>query len=152
MKEELNDEVNHPDWYTADPSGVECIDVVSVLPNDLGCAVKYVWRHGRKWNELQDLRKALWYLDHAMRSGVTASGLNALVATHCALIGSSFRQWSTTVSSVEDSWDGRDDDTMSGFFDSLRFLDVEGMRYHVILLIGECEAKGDGDADAAKGE
>lgn len=152
MKEELNDEVNHPDWYTADPSGVECINVVSVLPNDLGCAVKYVWRHGRKWNELQDLKKAQWYLEHVMKSGVTAAGLSALVATHCALIGSSFRQWSTTVSSVRDSWDDRGDDTMSGFFDSLGVLDVEEMRYHVIILIGECEAKEDGDADAAKGE
>lgn len=43
---------------------LECIDVARLLPFDLGCAVKYLWRAGRKSGEnwRVELGKARWYL------------------------------------------------------------------------------------------
>lgn len=54
--------VNHPPHYNAHPSGVECITVVEWMNFNLGNAMKYIWRAGEKGNELEDLRKANWYL------------------------------------------------------------------------------------------
>jgi hypothetical protein len=54
--------VNHPPHYTAHPSGVEAIDVCEHLSFNVGNAVKYIWRAGRKGqNRLEDLKKAEWY-------------------------------------------------------------------------------------------
>lgn len=53
--------VDHPEHYQH-PSGVECIDVVEHLPFNVGNAIKYLWRAGRKGDVLEDLRKAEWYV------------------------------------------------------------------------------------------
>lgn len=55
--------VNHPTHYTKHPSGVECIAIVEHMSFCLGNAVKYIWRAGEKGRELEDLKKARWYLD-----------------------------------------------------------------------------------------
>jgi hypothetical protein len=57
--------VNHPKHYNANPSGVECIDVVEHMTFNLGNAVKYIWRVGFKPNSdsIQDIKKAIWYLN-----------------------------------------------------------------------------------------
>jgi hypothetical protein len=59
-----NDPVNHPKHYTSHPSGIECIEIVRHMGFNLGNVVKYIWRDGLKDTEveLQDLKKALWYL------------------------------------------------------------------------------------------
>jgi hypothetical protein len=57
------DSVDHPPHYNAHPSGVECIAVVEHFNFNRGNAIKYVWRAGDKGNELEDLKKARWYLD-----------------------------------------------------------------------------------------
>lgn len=57
------DMVNHPPHYAF---GVhETIDVIEAweLPYHLGNVVKYVSRAKRKGKELEDLKKAAWYLD-----------------------------------------------------------------------------------------
>lgn len=60
----MPDRVNHPSHYTTHPSGIECIDVVEHMGFNLGNAVKYVWRAGRKTADpVEDLEKARWYLD-----------------------------------------------------------------------------------------
>lgn len=58
----MSDSVNHPPHYNAHPSGVECIDIIEHFPFNVGNAMKYLWRAGRKENasRLEDLRKALW--------------------------------------------------------------------------------------------
>lgn len=56
------DNVNHPKHYNAHPSGVECITVVEHMNFCLGNAVKYIWRADEKQNDLEDLRKAQWYI------------------------------------------------------------------------------------------
>lgn len=55
-------EVNHPQHYNAHPSGIECIDVVEHFNFNLGNAIKYVWRADEKGNAIQDLEKAVWYI------------------------------------------------------------------------------------------
>ncbi|MBM4494771.1 DUF3310 domain-containing protein [Rhodococcus hoagii] len=58
-----NDAVNHPGHYTSHPSGVECIQITEHMSFCLGNAVKYIWRADLKGNEIEDLRKARWYVD-----------------------------------------------------------------------------------------
>ena len=57
------DKVNHPNHYTAHPSGVECIDITEHMDFLTGNTLKYLWRAGLKENKLEDLKKARWYLD-----------------------------------------------------------------------------------------
>lgn len=57
------DPVNHPPHYTDHPSGIECIRVTEHLNFCIGNAVKYLWRAGRKGDPVQDLRKAVWYIE-----------------------------------------------------------------------------------------
>lgn len=56
------DAVEHPPHYTSHPSGIECIQITEHMSFCLGNAVKYVWRASLKGNEVQDLKKAIWYL------------------------------------------------------------------------------------------
>lgn len=58
-----NDSVNHPAHYTKHPSGVECIEVTEWMNFNRGNAVKYIWRAGDKGDEIEDLKKAAWYLE-----------------------------------------------------------------------------------------
>jgi hypothetical protein len=59
------DTVNHPGHYTWLPNGVEIIDITEHMNFNRGNAVKYVARAGRKSKatELEDLKKARWYID-----------------------------------------------------------------------------------------
>ena len=57
-----HDVVNHPTHYNSHPSGVECIDVVEWMPFNIGSAIKYLWRCGKKGSALEDLRKAAWLI------------------------------------------------------------------------------------------
>jgi len=59
----MSDIVNHPPHYTSHPSGVECITVTEHMNFCLGSAIKYIWRADEKGKAVEDLRKAIWYLD-----------------------------------------------------------------------------------------
>lgn len=62
--------VSHPSHYQSE-AGLEVIDVIEAFTSDLkgieatdtGNIIKYICRWKRK-NGLQDLKKALWYLNH----------------------------------------------------------------------------------------
>ena len=56
------DPVNHPKHYTF--GSIEVIDVIEDfgLGYHLGNAVKYIARAKHKGHELEDLKKAVWYL------------------------------------------------------------------------------------------
>ena len=56
------DVVNHPPHYKT--GGIETIDFIEAkdLNYRLGNVVKYVSRAGKKGDPIQDLEKALWYL------------------------------------------------------------------------------------------
>lgn len=57
------DAVNHPAHYTSHPSGIECIQVTEHMSFNLGNAVKYIWRADLKGAAIEDLRKAVWYVE-----------------------------------------------------------------------------------------
>jgi hypothetical protein len=50
--------------------GIETIDFIEAkqLNYHLGNVVKYITRAGHKGNELQDLQKALWYLEREIKN------------------------------------------------------------------------------------
>ena len=67
-----SDPVNHPPHYQGK---VECIDAIEAALGDdgfvaccRGNAMKYIYRAGRKGESVEDLRKAAWYLDRAIKT------------------------------------------------------------------------------------
>ena len=56
------DLINHPPQYTEHPSGIECIEVTRHMGFNLGNAVKYIWRCDLKGDSINDLKKAMWYI------------------------------------------------------------------------------------------
>lgn len=78
----LTDNVNHPAHYEAGP--FECVELARLYPFMGGNAIKYVYRHRLKGRDAEDLRKALWYLDHAepdeLRPSYTRRDAHALGA------------------------------------------------------------------------
>jgi hypothetical protein len=62
------DVVNHPAHYKQ--GGIETIDVIEAWQLDylLGNTVKYISRAKHKNNELEDLKKAQWYLNRAIEN------------------------------------------------------------------------------------
>lgn len=71
----MEERVNHPVYYNRHPSGVECIEIIRHYCFDVGCAMKYLWRCGLKSEsgmtdrekEVEDLKKARWYIDDRIR-------------------------------------------------------------------------------------
>lgn len=61
----MSDAVNHPAHYGGADNPYEAIKVIEAwqLGFNLGNTVKYISRAGKKDARLQDLKKALWYLD-----------------------------------------------------------------------------------------
>jgi hypothetical protein len=62
----MSEQVNHPQHYGGEDNLYEAIKVIEAWELDfhLGNTVKYISRAGKKEKdkELQDLNKALWYL------------------------------------------------------------------------------------------
>ena len=55
------DDVHYPPHYRMLP--VECIDVTEHFNFTLGNAIKYIWRSDFKGKPIEDLKKAVWYLE-----------------------------------------------------------------------------------------
>lgn len=71
------EKVNHPKHYQH-PSGVEAIDICEELSFNVGNALKYMMRSGRKrGEENEDPKKAAWYLRREVES--LASDVHRLV-------------------------------------------------------------------------
>jgi Protein of unknwon function (DUF3310) len=58
----MNDNVNHPEHYCSHPSKIECIEITQHMNFCLGNAVKYIWRADEKGKDIEDLQKAIWYI------------------------------------------------------------------------------------------
>jgi len=58
----VNDPVNNPKHYTSHPSGVECIQITEHMCFNLGNAMKYIWRCDLKNNAIENLDKAIFYI------------------------------------------------------------------------------------------
>lgn len=71
------DNVNHPGHYTwlREVAGIEVIDITRHLSFDIGNAIKYLLRAGRKQDGLldneektiEDLQKAIWYINDQIK-------------------------------------------------------------------------------------
>jgi hypothetical protein len=59
----VSDPVNQPAHYRAHPSGIECIQVTEHMGFNIGNAVKYLWRCDLKNDAIEDLKKAVWYIN-----------------------------------------------------------------------------------------
>jgi hypothetical protein len=62
-EQQAPDIINHPPHYTAHPSGIECIQITETMNFCLGNAIKYIWRADLKHNAIEDLKKAVWYVN-----------------------------------------------------------------------------------------
>lgn len=63
------DMVNDPPHYKS-KNGLEAIDVVEAFDLDfsLASAVKYILRSGNKFNEIEDLKKSIWFIDRKIKN------------------------------------------------------------------------------------
>ena len=65
----MNDMINHPEHYTSHPAkckcgeGIECIQITEHMNFCLGNAIKYIWRAGSKDDPIEDLKKAVFYIN-----------------------------------------------------------------------------------------
>ena len=65
----MTDPIDHPKHYTSSPARctcgkpIECIQVTEHMGFNLGNVTKYIWRAGLKGDAVEDLRKAVWYLE-----------------------------------------------------------------------------------------
>jgi len=62
----VSDPVNHPDHYNWLPNGLEVIDITENLNFCMGNAVKYILRADHKGKPIEDLQKAVWYLNREL--------------------------------------------------------------------------------------
>lgn len=76
----MTDPVNHPTHYTSHPSGLECIDITRHMSFNLGNAFKYIWRADLKKEPIQDLEKAMFYLNDELekRKGMHQKRLDSM--------------------------------------------------------------------------
>ena len=65
------DNVNHPEHYNK--GDIECIDAIEAAVEDFasycqGNALKYLYRHAYKGNPVEDLEKAIWYIERLKKT------------------------------------------------------------------------------------
>lgn len=60
------DVVNHPKHCTNHPSGIECIQITEHMGFNLGNALKYIWRADLKGSAVEDLEKAIFYINREL--------------------------------------------------------------------------------------
>ena len=58
--------VNHPAHYNQ-IAGIECIDVARHFSFNQGNVIKYIWRAYHKGATIEDLEKAVWYLQDEIK-------------------------------------------------------------------------------------
>lgn len=71
QKIDIEDPVNHPSHYSwlKEVCGIEVIDITRHLDFDLGNAIKYILRAGRKDKSktIEDLEKAIFYINDRIK-------------------------------------------------------------------------------------
>ncbi len=86
----MTEYINHPKHYNARKDGLECIDVIRHYTCDIANAIKYLWRDGLKpelgkmyaEKTIEDLRKALWYIDDQLYFGIEHDGFASMSRKH----------------------------------------------------------------------
>ena len=64
----IPDNVNHPSHYKV--GGIECLDYIEAkgLNYNMGNAIKYISRAEHKGNKVEDLKKAIFYLEREIKN------------------------------------------------------------------------------------
>ena len=93
----LNDPVNHLKHYTSHPSGVECITITRHMGFNLGNALKYIWRADLKGNSIEDLRKAIWYIEDEIKKRGGVQQLINITTPGDTLSGKELKQLADTL-------------------------------------------------------
>lgn len=77
------DNVNNPPHYASSGAGcsacghpIECIDVTRHMSFNLGNAIKYIWRADHKGKPIEDLAKAVWYLQDEIKKRGSGNASN----------------------------------------------------------------------------
>ena len=119
----IDDSIHHPKHYTSDDCGVEAIEVTSLLPACISNAVKYVWRCGKKDEDLQELKKALWYINYSIDNDLPSSieGLSDSL------------EYEALINKVKSHWVGN----KYMFIDAVYWGDQETMKKALELMIQE---------------
>ena len=63
MESNMEKDALNPSHYKSHPSGIECIEITKHMGFLDGNAFKYLWRAGLKDDKVQDLKKAIWYIE-----------------------------------------------------------------------------------------
>jgi len=119
----VSDSVHHPKHYTSDDCGVEAIEVTSLLPACISNAVKYVWRCGKKDEDLQELKKALWYINYSIDNDLP-SFVNEL---------SDSLEYEALINKVKSHWVGN----KYMFIDAVYWGNQEAMKKSLELMVEE---------------
>lgn len=109
----MSDPVNNPSHYNSRSDGMECIELVEMLPFCEGNAIKYIWRCDHKGARAQDLAKARWYIERArdngsadykcdMRTLGRASGGFDDMRIGAAISAVATRQWAFALKCIDD--------------------------------------------------
>ena len=73
LTEAMSDNVNHPDHYGGRDNPYEAIKVIEAMGHGKGfCygnAMKYIIRAPHKGSEVDDLKKAVWYINRLIGYG-----------------------------------------------------------------------------------
>jgi hypothetical protein len=72
----MKEAVNNPEHYGGADNPYEAIKVIDAwdLSFNLGNTVKYIARCGKKDDEIQELEKAVWYLNNEIRKRKSRNG------------------------------------------------------------------------------
>ena len=99
----MTSNVHHPEHYNSGTAvckkcntQIECIDVVRECNFNIGNVIKYLWRASHKGSEIQDLEKALWYLNDeiARRKGQSTPKENI---TTIGFVGEPYERYSDSL-------------------------------------------------------
>jgi len=75
----------NPSHYKAHPSGLECIFFTRNMNFNAGNAFKYIWRAGLKDDKVQDLKKAIWYLQDEINNPNISNNIYDIGYIRCLL-------------------------------------------------------------------
>ena len=96
----MADMVNHPKHYTSHPSGVEVIQLTEHMNFCLGNAIKYIMRSELKGKRVEDLKKAIWYIQREIDRIEKFEGITAKIADNEPIVP---RKYIKNIKRVHDS-------------------------------------------------
>lgn len=78
----LYDAVYRPRHYNTNKHGIEVIEITERMDFCVGNAVKYISRAGHKNDAVEDLKKAVWYLNRSLLNAKNESEIKKSKLSH----------------------------------------------------------------------